>query len=164
MVAAFPTNIKPVVNQGYSHNMPNNVVEQPVSGGASLLMLDTSTGYVDFQVAIVGSLTKQQAFNDFYVNDINKGTSKFTMNLDSGNGLEVHTCQIVPNSVRQDASGDPTRIITMTVRAEKTPFQDNPYGGGFAELYEIYGEGLEQIIDDLGIFVLIDAPAAFPPA
>lgn len=160
----FPANIKPSISQGYEHNMPNNVLEQPVTGGSPLLILDTKFGYVDFNIAIVGSLTKQQAFNDFYVNKINRGSSKFTMQLDSGNGLEEHTCQFLPGTIRQSQPNSPTRIVTGVVRAERTPFQDDPYGGGFSDLYAIYGEDLGEILNDLAIFVLIDAPAAFPPA
>lgn len=160
----FPSNMKPVVNQGYSFNAPNNVLEQPVSGGSPLMILDTKFGFVDFDVTIVGGKTKQTAFNDFYVNKINRGSAKFIMVLDSGNGLEDHVVQIVPSSLRQSTNNDPTRVMSFTVRAEKTPFQDDPYGGGFAELYEEYGDNLEAIFDGLAEFVLVTAPAVFPPA
>jgi len=161
---AFPSNIKPVINQGYSWNMPNNVIEQPLTGGSPLLILDTKYGYVDFSVVIVGSLLKQQAWNDFYVNKIARGSGKFTMILDSGNGLEEHTCQIVPSSVSQGGPNDPSRIISYTVRAERTPFQEDPYGGGFSELYDIYGDDIESIFSELDTFVLVTMPTVFPPA
>lgn len=163
-IPVWPANIKPVINQGYDWNMPSNVIEQPVAGGSPLLMLDTKYGYVDINVTLVGSLTKMQAFNDFYVNKINRGTGKFTMQLDTGNGLEEHTCQIVPSTVQQSAVNDPTRIISMVIRAERTPFQEDPYEGGFVELYETYGEDLESILSALETFVLVTAPAVFPEA
>lgn len=161
---AFPSNIKPSVSQGYGFNAPNNVIEQPLTGGSPLLILDTKYGYVDFNVTIIGTLLKQQAFNDFYVNKIDRGSGKFTMMLDSGNGLEEHICQIVPSSLQQNAPNDPTRIMSMVIRAERTPFQDDPYGGGLAELYETYGENLPEILDGLAEFVLVTAPDVFPPA
>jgi len=160
----FPSNMKPVVNQGYSWRSPNNVLEQPVAGGSSLMILDTKYGSVDFDVTIVGSKTKQTAFNDFYVNKIDRGSAKFIMILDSGNGLEDHVVNIVPSTLRQSTNNDPTRVMTFTVRAEKTPFQDDPYEGGFSELYETYGDDIDAIFDGLATFVLVTAPAVFPPA
>ena len=154
----FPDSIKPVINQGYDFGMPNNVLEQPVAGGSPLLILDTKYGYVDFNVVIVGNPLKMQVWNDFYYGKINSGSAKFVMVLDSGNGLEDHVCQILPQSVNQSESNDPTRIISYVVRAERTPFQDNPYEGALVDLYEEFGDNLPAILDRLAIFVNIDMP------
>ena len=97
----FPENIKPVISQGYDFNMPNNVLEQPVAGGSPLLIRDTKYGYVDFNVTLVVTPLKMQVFNDFYFGKINGGQDKFIMQLDSGNGIEDHTCQIGRASCRE---------------------------------------------------------------
>ena len=161
-MADFPASIKPVISQGYSFGMANNILEQPVSGGSSLLIRDTKYGFVDFNVTIVGSPLKMQVWNDFYYGKIDGGASKFSMQLDSGNGIEEHICQIVPSSVTQNFNNDPTRFISYTVRAEKTPFQDNPYGGALVDLFDIYGDDFPALLDRLAIYVLEDMPDWIP--
>ena len=158
----FPENIKPVISQGYDFNMPNNVLEQPVAGGSPLLIRDTKYGYVDFNVTLVVTPLKMQVFNDFYFGKISGGQDKFIMQLDSGNGIEDHTCQIVPSSVQQSFSNDPTRTISFIVRAEKTSFQDNIYGGNLSDLYDAYGDQLVPTLDRLAIYVNQDMPTWIP--
>lgn len=160
----FPIALKPVISQGYSFGMANNVLEQPVAGGSPLLIRDTKYGYVDFQVVILVTPLRMQVWNDFYFGKINGGQDKFIMQLDSGNGIEDHTCQIVPSSVQQSFNNDPTRTIAYTVRAEKTSFQDNPYSGNLSDLYDAYGDDLPLILDRLEIFVNVDMPEWIPAA
>lgn len=148
----FPDNMKPVISQGYGFSSPNNVLEQIIAGGSSLLIRDTKYGYVDFNIVIMGSPFKMQVWNDFYYGKINSGTAKFIMVLDSGNGLEDHICQIVPSSANQSFNNDPTRTIAYTVRAELTPFQDNPYGGLLVDFYAEFGDGFPALMDRLAIY------------
>lgn len=153
----FPPNIKPIVTE-YSFNMPDNVLEHPVSGGSNLQILDTKFGRSPFQVTIIGTPLKMQVFNDFYYGKIDGGSAKFIMELDSGNGLEDHTVLIQPSTIRQSFANDPTRIISFIVWAEKTPFQDDPFGGGLSDLYEVFGEDLTAVLSRLAIYANEDIP------
>ena len=156
---AFPSALKPVVNQGYDFSASDNVIEQPVQGGKPLYILDYATGPVVFNVSIVGDRLQKQVFNSFYYGLIASGSGSFTMDLDSGNGLEEHNCQIIPSTVRNDGSGDPTWIISFQIIAETTPIQSN--SGNIAELYEVYGDGITDIFDALADFTLVHLPSVF---
>lgn len=155
----FPDNIKPSVSQGYSFNAPNNVMEQPLAGGTPLMIKDFKTGYVDFNITIVGGSDKMQAWNIFYFGSINGGVDKFFMDLDSGAGIEQHIVQIIPSTVNQSFNDNNIRFISYTVRAENTPFQDAEFTGLFLELFEIYGDDLDGTFERLATFALDDIPA-----
>ena len=157
----FPANIKPVVNQGYTLGASDNVIRTPVQGGAPLQMLDYRTGPVAFDVVIIGDRLKFQAWTDFYYGQIDAGASKFTMELDSGNGLEEHAVQILTDTVSEDGSQDPIWKISYTLLADTTPAQEAPFQGNLADLYAIYGDDTQAILDALAQFVLVDLPAIF---
>lgn len=158
-MASFPSMIKPSITQGYGLGAPDNIISQQVQGGAALQMLDYRTGPVTFNVGIVCDPLKRQVFYDFYYGKINSGSAKFTMILDSGNGLEEHNVFIVPNTLSDDGSRAPIWVISFTIVAETTPFQENPFGGDLADLYDIYGDQLDDLINQLEIFALEDLPA-----
>jgi len=40
------------------------------------------------------------------------------------------------------------------VQAERTAAQDAPFDGNLVDLYDVYGEGLKDFLDELEIFVL----------
>lgn len=150
----FPSGLKPVVNQGYGFNASNNVISQQVQGGVALQMLDYKYSPVVFQINIVGSPLELQVFQDFYYGAINSGADKFNMTLDSGNGLENHAVYIITDSVSIDGSRLPIVNISFNVEAEKIPAQDAPFGGGLSDLYDIYGDGLPDILEALEVFAL----------
>lgn len=144
---AFPANMSPNVSRGYSFGAPNNIIEQPLEGGTALQMRDFAQSFVDFSVVISGSPLKIRAFQDFYFHYIDSGASKFTMDLDSGNGIEEHTVQIVASSMRFDTNDTEIWVASFTVRSDTTPFQTDPYAGGLIDLYETHGEGLNAYVD-----------------
>jgi len=48
--------------------------------------------------------------------------------------------------------------VSYTITAETTPFQENPYGGDLADLFDAYGDDLPAILNQLGILALDDLP------
>lgn len=157
-MAAFPTGLRPSLTQSYGFGQPDNIITQQVQGGAPLQMLNFRTGPVPFNVGMVLSPLRLQVFQDFYFNKINSGTDKFTMTLDSGNGLEEHNVFITPGSVTFNGDRAPIWSVSFTVLAESTPFQEDPYGGNLVDLYEVYGDDLPAILAQLEILALEDLP------
>jgi len=157
-MASFPQYLKPSVSQGYGFNAPNNVISQQVQGGAPLSMLDYRTGPVPFNINLVCDPLRMQVFQDFYFGKINSGADAFTMNLDSGNGIEEHNVRIDTSSVDFDGSRAPIWAISFTVIAETTPFQENPFNGSLSDLYDIYGNDTEALLNQLEILALDDLP------
>jgi len=145
-MANFPTLLKPVVSQGYSFGAANNVLIQPVAGGLPLMILDYKTAAVAFDVSLILTPLRMQVWQDFYYSTIASGTASFNMNLDSGNGIESHVCKINPETVNHNSDNTQFYIVTFTVIAEKTPAQDEPFGGVLAELFDIYGDDVPAFL------------------
>lgn len=120
---ALPSPFKPSITQGYGFGQPDNVIVQSVQGGAPLRMLDFRTGPVSFNVSIDTDPLGFQAFQDFYFGRISSGGDEFTMNLDSGCGLEEHTVSIVVGSLNYNGDRAPIWTISFIVRAKTTPIQ-----------------------------------------
>ena len=157
-MAAFPSKLKPSITQGYGFGASDNVITQQVQGGTALQMLDYRTGPVAFNVGLSLDPLRLQVFQDFYIGKINSGADKFAMNLDSGNGIEEHIVMMVPNSIAFDGSRAPIWTVAFTIIAETTPFQENPYNGELSDLFDIYGDDLDELLNQLAIFTLQDLP------
>jgi len=157
-MAAFPSNIKPSITQGYGFGASSNVVTQAVQGGAPLQMLDYGTGPVDFSVGLVLTTATLQEFQEFYFDEINAGADTFTMNLNSGNGAEQHDVMIIPGSVNFNGDRAPIWTASFSITAETTPFQENPYQGNLSDLFAVYGNDTPALLNQLEIFTLQDLP------
>jgi len=145
-MADFPTLLKPVVSQGYSFGTAGNVLIQPVAGGLPLMILDYKTAMVAFDVSLILTPLRMQVWQDFYYSNIASGSATFNMNLDSGNGIESHVCKINPDTVNHNSDNTEYYIVTFTVMAEKTPAQDEPFGGNLAALFDVYGDDLPEFL------------------
>ena len=157
-MAAFPSELKPCLTQGYGFGQPNNIGENKASGGLPSQALDFRTGPVNFNIGMVLSQERMKTFQAFYYTEINAGTDKFTMDLDSGNGIEQHIVMIVPGSVNFNGDRAPIWSIAFTVLAESTPFQEDPFQGNLSDIYSEYGLGMFDIFNQLEILALDDLP------
>ena len=150
----------PITTMGYSFAAPvNQIYSTDVDGGMPVITKCYKYAPVVFNVSLVGTSTLKSAFKTFYKTTTFNGTKKFTMFLDSGYGIEEHTVQIIPNTLDMSLVKDPDIQITFQVMAERTPAQDDPYGGGLWDLYDAYSdEDIEELFSQLEIFVLEDLP------
>ena len=150
MSTSWPNWIKPVTSKSYGYSYDGaNMNNAEGLGGLSRANLKYYQNKVQFScVFLVNNGAQMQAFNDWYFNRSNQGTTKFTMDLDSGNGLEEHTCIIVPGSF--SVTGDFPWTITCTIEAEKviTPAFD----GALYDLMQAGYTEIEQLMDRLAIF------------
>jgi hypothetical protein len=153
-MAVFPAQLKPLLNQGYGFGGSSNLFEDKTSGAKVNQALDYKYGPVNFQINLSLTPINYNIFQDFYINTIQSGASKFEMNLDSGLGVETNNVQIVKDSLSIDGSSMPIVRVSFNVQAERTAAQDAPFDGNLVDLYDVYGEGLKYFLDELEIFVL----------
>jgi len=154
----FPATIKPVTSQGYGFGTPDNVLSVETMGGNPIQVLDYRIGPVVVSCTIVGNRQVRSVMSDFYYGKIQSGAGKFYMNLDTGLGIEEHICSIVPGSMKFDGGRDPLWVISFDVRAETTPAQSAPFGGNLSDLYAVYGDDTNALLEALNQLVNIDFP------
>jgi len=157
-VAAFPSDLKPSLTQGYGFGQSNNVITDQVAGGAPTQTRDFRTGTVPFSIGMVLDPVRMKTFQSFYFSVINSGADKFTMILDSGNGLEEHVVMITPGSVSFNGDRAPIWSVSFAILAETTPFQENQFGGNLSDLYDEYGDDVSALLNQLAILALEDLP------
>lgn len=122
-MAAFPSNFKPTISQGYSFGAPQDVIDGGVTGGDVIQARDYKFGSTLFNISMALDPLRMQVWQDFYFGKLSSGSNKFTMNLDSGNGIEEHIVMIQPGSVDFEGSGDPKWRLNFTLIADRISFQ-----------------------------------------
>lgn len=150
MSLAWPNWVKPVTSKSYGFSFDGaNMNYAEGLGGLSRANLKYYQNKVGFNVVfVINNGVQMQGWNDWYFNLSSQGTAKFTMQLDSGNGLEEHTCIIVPGSI--SVTGDFPWTITCTIEAEKVIAPD--FDGS---LYDLLAGGyteLDTLLDRLAVF------------
>jgi hypothetical protein len=144
----FPSNIKPLTNRNYSFARGSNVVAAKV-GGLPRMGLDLTIEAVEFSLNFIMTDYQYQVFLMFYDSKINHGANSFNMNLDSGNGIEVHQCFIKPGTYRSVRPSHGTWSVSFTVIAEDTSSQLGDLCTNLFDLNECYGNDLPCIITGL---------------
>ena len=103
-MTAFPDELKILLNQGYGFGSSSNLFYGNVAGSKIDQALDYKYAPVNFQINLSLQPNQYAIFQEFYINTINSGGSKFEMNLDSGFGIETNIVQIVQDSLSIDGS------------------------------------------------------------
>ena len=155
---AMPSRLKPIATRGYGFSRGSNVKTNQVQGGLARVAINYSLEPVPFNVTLIVSTQGNQAFWDWYDAGINHGANTFPMELDSGNGLETHQCQITPETLRDNTIDQQTWVISMEIMAESNPSQDKPFGENLYPLWDAYGDALKGVLDQYGILALEDLP------
>lgn len=150
MALEFPNWVKPVTSKNYGFSFDGaNMNYAAGLGGISRANLKYYQNKVQFScVFVLNNGFKMQGWNDWYFNISSQGTAKFTMDLDSGNGLESHTCIIVPGSL--SVTGDYPWTITCTIEAEKVITPE--FDGTLFDLLQGGYTNLDSLIPRLEIF------------
>lgn len=151
---AFPSAIKPLTSKSYTTKRGSNVAASPVGGGLPRIGLDKTIESPEFNLNFILSQLQMQVLMSFYDGAINHGANSFTMNLDSGNGIESHLCNIKPGTWAMSLPVDGTWYLAMTVIAESTSSQLSSCSNLY-DLYACYGNSLGSVID--GLAPVIDA-------
>lgn len=132
----FPEELKPLISLGYTFTSDDSPLGSQIDGVVVEAERRFKYGLVNFQINLSLDAEKMAIFKQFYDVEIFKGTAKFLMPLDSGNGIEDTPVIITPGSVSYDLGQNPKNRISFSVIAELTEFQNNPYGGTLVDAYE----------------------------
>ena len=151
---SFPSAIRPLTSKNYSTSRGGNVLASPVAGGLPRIGLDKSLEAPVFSLNFSLSNLQYQVLLNFYDLILNHGANSFEMQLDSGNGLEPHQCNIVPGTWRVSKPVDCVWYLACSVQAEVTSSQLETCTNLF-DLYTCYGDTLRPVID--GLQPIIDA-------
>lgn len=156
----MPKGMQPIV-AGYSFGGPGGAMSAQVSGGMARYGLDYDRGVQRFTVALMLT-TKTQLFiwSLFYHQVIKQGTITFDMPLDSGFGLSLHACNIVPQSYSMASLDAFSASVGFTVEAESQAYTyDDATAGSLVDLFSLYGEDVNPLFARLALFVNSDVLA-----
>lgn len=145
----FPSNIIPLTSRNYSLSRGSNVVQNPIAGGVPRSGLNLTIEAVTFSLNFILSDYQNQIFLMFYDSKINHGANSFNMNLDSGNGIEVHQCTIKAGTYKSVKPSHGTWSISFSVIAESTSSQLGDLCTNLFDLNECYGNSLPSILAGL---------------
>ena len=148
----WPTAIKPLTNKNYSTERGGNLVSTPLSGGVPLVALNTTLESPTFRLNFILDDLRYQVMLNFYDVVINHGANSFKMNLDSGNGVEEHQCNIIPGTWKVSRPSDGNWYLAVSVVAAVTSSQLET-STDLYDLYLIYGDDLPKVLSGLGEWV-----------
>ena len=153
----LPSQFVPI-SGSYSHGGAGGVVRTEVAGGSSRYALAYDRGMQKWNVTFNIRDTGYSAWVAFYHHIIKKGALTFTMNLDSGFGLEPHNVNIIPDSYSQSTTDWNTHIVSFVVEGESTVYQMTEEEGiALVMLFSTYGDGANDLINQLAQFATIDS-------
>ncbi|MCC2632116.1 MAG: hypothetical protein K0S48_2 [Ramlibacter sp.] len=117
----IPSGFKPLIRD-YSIGAPGGVQRTEVAGGMSRYALQWDRGVQQFQVSMVLPPEKFAVWTAFFHHVIKKGAISFGMPLDSGFGLQTHSCNIVPGTYSAARAGGQITTISFVVEAESKAY------------------------------------------
>lgn len=147
----FPRSFCPLVAD-YNGGDMGGVSQTDVEGGSPRFALEYDRGVQPFTVSLALDAQKYHIWTLFYHRIIKRGAIPFDMPLDTGNGAEPHTVNIVKDSYSESRTRR-HRFITFTVLAEPKAY-DVSMEDAQAEidLWNEYGNSLASMLDRLAIF------------
>lgn len=141
-----------VAAQGYSFGEPSGARRTQVAGGAGRYGMSFYRGTTFFNVTLVLTDAQMRVWTLFYQRRVALGTLPFSMELDSGMGVQPHECQIVPGSY-QSALNQTVWVVSFQVEAVSSAYGE-PQEVPDLELdyWENTGRLLGPMLDRLTIF------------
>lgn len=145
----FPSQLKPIVNKGYSTTHGQNVWRTQLAGGAPRQARDTYYDTIPINVTLILTGWEVQAWEAFLVSTAN-GSVSFIMTHDLGRGLRDYLTWITSPISRTTQDGINWYIsFTATVEALYDPCEEKMYET-LLPLYQCYGGGLAAFLEAYG--------------
>ena len=146
MTIQIPSGFMPMV-QGYSLKGPGGVKRIEVAGGMPRYGLSWDQGAGQYNVAIIMTDVKFQVWSMFYHLIIKKGSIAFNMPLDSGQGVQDHTCNIIPDSYMATRIDGRATTVTFAVDATPTVYQITSADAQIIiDFWNIYGDDSSRLL------------------
>lgn len=141
-----------IAANGYSFAGPTGARRTDVAGGRGRYGLNYYGGTSQFAVSLVLTSDQFRVWTLFYQRRIALGTLPFEMDLDSGMGIQPHTCNILPDSY-QVSKNQTVWAVTFNVEAKATAYdEDTTVLDLELEYWENIGQLLGPMLDRLTIF------------
>lgn len=140
----FPKSIKPIVSKGYGQKRGSNIWRSGVQSGLPRQGRDTYYEAVPINVTLVLSAVGRQAFWMF-ITSIAAGANSFSMDHDTGMGIEPHNV-LITSEINEQTSDGINWVVSFTATAERTSIQDaDCMTENLPDLYGCYGDSLGQV-------------------
>lgn len=147
----IPNGFMPLI-QGYGIGSPDGVWQTDVGGGLPRSGVQWDRGQQQFQIAMVMTPEKFAVWTAWFMHVIRKGAYYFVMPLDSGFGVQDHTCLMVPGSYSAMRAGKHTSV-SFVVSAESRAFDMTASeAAALVDLWNESGEGLVELLERLAQF------------
>lgn len=148
----LPASFLPVV-EGYGFNSPGGVQRTEVIGGMPRYAMQYDRGVQEFKITMVMKPDRFSIWNLFFLRVIKKGSISFDMQLDSGFGVETHTCNILPGSYNANLVNGSFYSISFSVEAESSAYKFSTEEAQLMlDLYALYGDNYDDVLNRLAKF------------
>ena len=162
MAISIPTGFVPMV-QGYSLKGPGGVRRTEVAGGMPRYGLQWDQGASQYNVAIIMTAAKFSIWSAFYHLIIKKGSIAFTMPLDSGQGVQDHTCNIIPDSYMATRIDGLATTVTFSIDATPSVYQmSSTDAQSLIDYWNTYGDDNGTFIARLAKYATVDSNVLHP--
>lgn len=148
----LPASFLPVV-EGYSFNSPQGVQRTEVQGGMPRYAMQYDRGVQEFRITMVMKPEKFSIWNLFFLRVIKKGSISFDMQLDSGFGVETHSCSILPGTYNANLVNGSFYSISFSVEAESSAYKFSTEDAQtMLDLYSLYGDNYDDVLARIAKF------------
>ncbi len=142
----------------YGFKSPGGGRRTDVAGGRGRYAMAYARGTQYFSVTLVLDLYEFSVWNVFYLRKIAEGTITFDMPLDSGHGVALHACNIVPNSYDVQRTAGVGMVVAFEVEAlSQAQEMSEETVESILAIHEEYGDATPAIFARLARFVLVDS-------
>ncbi len=153
----MPNGFTPTV-AAYSHDDPGGVMRTDIAGGAARYALEYDRGLQKFNVTFIFNALQFSVWTAFFIHIIKKGAYTFDMPLDSGFGVELHACNIIPGSYSASRVGGILTSVAFVVEAESQAYELSAEGaGGLVDMHNEYGAEAIYVLARLAQFATVDS-------
>ena len=146
-----------IITSGYGTDGTGGVKRTEVAGGRARYALDYDRGTQRYNVQMGMDAARYSVWTVFFHHIIKKGAITFDMPIDSGFGLQVHACNIIPGSYDASRIGGQLTLVRFAVEAESRVYD---YSAADAQallaLWDLYGDQTDDLLGRLAIFANID--------
>lgn len=154
----IPNDFKPLIRD-YSIGAPDGVAMTDVAGGMPRVAPMWDRGNQAFSVALMCTPERFMVWSAWFLRVIRKGAYRFVMPLDSGLGMEDHTCQMIPGTYSATrANGSQNTVVTFQVLAESTLHDLSvDEAESIVDFWNGYGGSGDALLDRIAQFANVDS-------
>lgn len=143
---------------GYAAGATPGVQRTELEGGPARYAMAFDRGMQPYSVAMKLSALQFSVWNIFYHRTILKGAVSFALPMDSGHGVADHVGNMLPGSYSATKlQGNRFYLVSFQFEVENQAYQfSDADADAVIELYEEYGDELDDLLRRLARFALVD--------